>query len=669
MLVIMFEKKAFTIFCAIIIFISFILSIKLTVNRYNYELKNAGIELAMSYSDIVNISLHSQLSIKETLNSFKKEGKVTSIAIQEDTLGDLEKNGKITILKGSEIINMHRVGHINRYILNNLYKQVRIKPNFFYLIIDEKEDFERIFNFLSAEFGKNKLKKIGRYNILEVFDQEKTFLDIGIGISSKKINLIKSLDFNAIYQLKNSNRVNPELIKLKLDSITNVDPSYFKNSVLIFKGSSVLGYPNELSFFKKKLQDTQLSLGLVEFSHQSGYETLKKEVFSNIKKIHTIPPSEMLALTIPSAIDRYTRAAKERGINILYINPFHSSSTQTILEYNLNFIKKLNSKLIKKGITYATTQQLPMEQYRPASKIEIFFIGLSIVSALLFCLFNFIKFSIKKCLLTYMFFIIVFFSSYHFGYNFFINNSLAFIASILFPSLGIISQFPVNSKPKNLINSILASIVYTLKLVGICLVGAFFIIALLSDARYILGVFNFIGVKISYILPIIIVGLYFYLNPNRILSVKFVFKRLFNSPIKTSGLVAISLMIFFITLLILRSGNYFSMPQFIFEKQFREFLETVFFVRPRTKEFLIGYPFLILAFLLVDKKISRLWIWFFNMIGTVALISIINSFCHVHTPIDISVYRTLLGVLLGFVVTAIYGSIFLTTRLIINQLK
>ena len=128
-------------------------------------------------------------------------------------------------------------------------------------------------------------------------------------------------------------------------------------------------------------------------------------------------------------------------------------------------------------------------------------------------------------------------------------------------------------------------------------------------------------------------------------------------------------MIFFITLLILRSGNYFSMPQFIFEKQFREFLETIFFVRPRTKEFLIGYPFLILAFLLVDKKISRLWIWFFNMIGTVALISIINSFCHVHTPIDISIYRTLLGTILGFIVTAVYGSIFLTTRLIINQLK
>ena len=69
---------------------SLILSIKLTINRYNYELKNAGVELAMSYKDIVNISLHSQLSVKETLNTFKKEGKITSIAIQEDTLRDLK---------------------------------------------------------------------------------------------------------------------------------------------------------------------------------------------------------------------------------------------------------------------------------------------------------------------------------------------------------------------------------------------------------------------------------------------------------------------------------------------------------------------------------------------------------------------------------------------------
>ena len=61
------------------------------------------------------------------------------------------------------------------------------------------------------------------------------------------------------------------------------------------------------------------------------------------------------------------------------------------------------------------------------------------------------------------------------------------------------------------------------------------------------------------------------------------------------------------------------------EQSFREFLELHFFARPRYKEFLIGYPVLMLSYYFVDTRISRHLIWFFVVIGSIAPISLINS--------------------------------------------
>ena len=92
----------------------------------------------------------------------------------------------------------------------------------------------------------------------------------------------------------------------------------------------------------------------------------------------------------------------------------------------------------------------------------------------------------------------------------------------------------------------------------------------------------------------------------------------------------------------------------MFEEHLRAGLEAILYVRPRTKEFLIGYPCLFLALVYIDHKISRNWAWFFMIIGVVAPVSLVNSFCHIHTPLNISLYRSCLGIVLGFAFGAAY---------------
>jgi len=94
-----------------------------------------------------------------------------------------------------------------------------------------------------------------------------------------------------------------------------------------------------------------------------------------------------------------------------------------------------------------------------------------------------------------------------------------------------------------------------------------------------------------------------------------------------------------------RSGNFvLTVP--VFEVYFRNFLEALFFIRPRTKEFIIGYPFLYLAAVALLRGRPG-WLWILAALGVIAPVSILNTFSHIHTPLVISMVRTVNGLVLG----------------------
>jgi hypothetical protein len=97
----------------------------------------------------------------------------------------------------------------------------------------------------------------------------------------------------------------------------------------------------------------------------------------------------------------------------------------------------------------------------------------------------------------------------------------------------------------------------------------------------------------------------------------------------------------FAGLLAIRSGNA-SFDWMTPDQGFRQWLENVLVIRPRTKEFLFGQPLL-----LIGLYTRRHWIILLGMVGQV---SIINTFFHVHTPLIMSLMRTLQGIWIGAVI-------------------
>ncbi len=151
--------------------------------------------------------------------------------------------------------------------------------------------------------------------------------------------------------------------------------------------------------------------------------------------------------------------------------------------------------------------------------------------------------------------------------------------------------------------------------------------AALSDFLHMNGVIDFRGVKISLILLPLLVIL-------RGLAEK--------EKMERGDLWVLGLILAGGAYYVFRSGNYgAALP---LETKLRDFLDAVFWIRPRFKE-LLGYVFLFLAF----KGDSR-WRYVYEFLGSVALVTTFNTFCHVKAPIFTSIYRSFLAFFLASLV-------------------
>ncbi len=112
------------------------------------------------------------------------------------------------------------------------------------------------------------------------------------------------------------------------------------------------------------------------------------------------------------------------------------------------------------------------------------------------------------------------------------------------------------------------------------------------------------------------------------------------------GLAAIAALI-----LVMRSGNFPTLGISGLELKVRAFLQQALLVRPRTKEFLIGYPALVLLFWWGPRwrqgTRQRWAALVLTVAAAVGLTSIGNTFAHQHIPVSVSLLRTVNGLVLG----------------------
>jgi hypothetical protein len=166
--------------------------------------------------------------------------------------------------------------------------------------------------------------------------------------------------------------------------------------------------------------------------------------------------------------------------------------------------------------------------------------------------------------------------------------------------------------------------------------AALLVAGLLSTENFLLGLSLFRGVKPALLLPLLLTAAVLY-GPGEA-------RDFLRRPLTVGGAALLGLLAAAAAVYVLRSGHDTPVGASGAELRLRGFLESLFGVRPRFKEFLIGHPLLWLGAYLSSRGRDARPLLLAGMVGP---LSLVNIFCHAHIPLEISLVRAFHGFWLG----------------------
>jgi hypothetical protein len=603
----------------------------LAYQKHNAETSSRRVELTMDFRDLQMLSALSKVPLDKLLDEVKSRG-IVSIGLLEETLPDAQALGEVMYAGGTGVLRLKGLNPM----LDDLISKKKIKPQATYILSLNASALKRIKQQLNFILIKDDLKSLGE-KVLEVNESEIRLREVGLGLSENITVYLKKKGFRIIPRLRNDIRYD---VRSKIGALRGYD-------TVIFDGEEIMGYPEKINLLSQALKKVGIKYGWIEIIKQDGDLKLRGLMKQDIVRVHSVPKDELLKISQDEALARFTKAVQERGVRLLSIRPFLPPQiTEDPVIYNLDYLSKAGlpaGALAKAGYDFGRAST-PGQLTPSGWQILLLGMGVLIVTILLVDLF----FHVPWYLIWLILFLGLFGMLYvgAFSRNYPLEKGLALLAAIVFPAYAVISTY---SRPRP------PALVMVINAVTETAIGVFLIIGLLSNTDFLIGSHTFAGVKLALILPILIVAAYFFLKPNNepisFKSIKEKVLLFVGSRVPMLSILTVIAILGGLFVLVARSGN-FTLPVPGFEKQARVWLELFFGVRPRTKEFLVGYPFLAIAgWCLLKNKTQFLWVLL--AIGVIGPISLINTFTHVHTPVVISITRSVSGLVLGLAIGGI----------------
>lgn len=465
----------------------------------------------------------------------------------------------------------------------------------------------------------------------------------GLGLDPIALTVIQKAGLRPVARLENfpgadEFKIRALLQRMHLQGVRTV----------IFAGDQVLGFRTGLETTERAFRTFQLLYGSVEFGKQAGDATLTAKLWDRTVRVHSVSAPEVVTTPPNELLERFARAVQERNIRMLYVR-LPLGASQPASEQAFNFLKQLRNTLIAQGSDIKPTGARPFEPLLPPVW-SFMFVGLGTGS-----LAGWLLARVWRRIPPWLPVILLAGACSALCYSLMGRKLVALLTSVLFPAVALITlpQEPPpaeRSAPDTLIR--LALCVF-----GWSLLGALFIVGLLSESRFLIKADQFTGIKLAHVLPMLLVGVFYAWTAARSWDAwhEWLLKPVFWWQ---AGLALVLLAA--VTLMVLRSGNEAPGAVSGLELKMRSVLEQLLTVRPRTKELLIGHPALVIALALLVKG-RRNWLPVWMMLAAIGQISLVNTFCHLHSPLMVSLVRTgwsiLFGLLIGFVLLGIaqYG--------------
>ena len=359
---------------------------------------------------------------------------------------------------------------------------------------------------------------------------------------------------------------------------------------------------------------------------------------------------------------RWALTDEERNIRINYIKPFMlPQNGQDILELNLDYVSSIASDVQARGFKLGTSDVFANPDgsntgYFPDKKLLIL-PALAVVAACLMYIsltFGFLPFKWQNiimassglcvaCLLLK-------------AQSPLLRQALAFASACVFPVLSMIVIVEwwdsVKVRCKCLVQFIMRTTVQLGLAVLMSLCGAAMISALLGDVRFFLEIDIYRGVKLTFIMPVLLMLLW-YVKRFNVFGGKTGggiiddIRYLLSTHIRLEHLFILGVLAFVAYIFVGRSGHTSGVPVLGIELKMRAMLEQLMYARPRTKEFMIGHPAFFVAAYAAYYKAPRLWQMILVAGAVIGQGSLVQTFAHMRTPVIMSYIRALDGYWLG----------------------
>lgn len=651
------------------ILIGFVASVVIGFQRHAVEVNSRTVELAIDYEGLLELAQREGLPADEVLAQAKEAG-ITSLAVYETTFKKFNANGKAAVLSGADILARYHSGMLMDPRWRTLVDEGKIVGTEVYVVGNAPETYAQLKDDLLRRFGADRVTvdTVGDEEVIAVKAFYEAFLKQNIGMPADEMRAVNAAGFDVLARPSNYHDCTPDDVRAVFDRMEGI-----RVSAIVFSGQETLGAPKALQTTIDEMKERRLTLGLIEgitqlqFYRQQGMDEIAKGLGEeHVARLYAIPPDEQKKLKIAEAVERWVTTDEERNIRIDLLRIYDTPApNMSLLETNMKYFTDTRKALEAHG--FAIGHAGTFADYAPSRLLRALVImGVAAAGVLYLSLvIPALNRRRRAVLLAFVVLALIGMMPVLLGAGSKIRVLAALASANLFPALAITGLLDLLggrrfAKDTPTWRIIVAGWVLLGITSALSLVGAGYLSGSLVDTRYLLEFDIFRGIKLTFVLPMVLVAIAF-MQRFDIFDGQFdasagvlgQVREILATPVRVGSLLGGLVLIGALIVLVLRSGHTSGMPVPGIELKMRAALEQLFYARPRTKEFMIGHPAFLLALCAAVRR-WRTWIIFaLVLVATIGQGSMVETFAHMRTPIEMSLVRGIGGIFLGGAIGAV----------------
>ena len=655
-------KKFLTKFLAwIIMGAMFICFIPPIATRVKNEANNKNVAVSLLYNDLRNKVSDEKLSLM--LDKFLAAG-INKVTVMEDDVNALVARGDITCIKYNTL--RHKYDEESMIIADTIEKNhPEVGYDTYLLMVKRDYAREKLAKLIPLKYSSRdcvKIKDIEDMDIYAFFNGREELWNITIGFDEAVISELHNKGFEIVLSYKPKNYPKLDYLKHIESIVERYDVEYFNlkasNKEYSDKESIKQNYIGIADIINKHNMTLVVTEEASQLSNQRffGFDYIFDSVMGDkgskkvIRSYETYDDSHADATLYKYRAQQFFNSTVDRNIRFITVTQ-QAPITLTYdegAERTLTAVKTFVNDIKAEGYT-VNGENLPYDYdvNRP------FNTGCAIVIIVMMAYLAFMMISGKEKFGLLIAAIVLalagFAAAYALPENLMLLFPTVFCLSVSCFAMTVIMRFVKDyaGKMKEL-PGILATVAV---MVAVLCIGVMGMCTLLSGVDYYINNEIFRGIKITLMLPVAysaIVYYFMFMKKEDIFMGIDIKKALF-AEIKVYWVLIAAVILGIGYYYILRSGNVNTISAL--ETAMRNAITEAFPARPRTKEFLIGYPCLVLFFFYVKRYDIKLLQWVLVVGSSILAASVTNTFCHVFTDVSVMYMRVVNGVILGAVVS------------------